>query len=40
MGHSLPFVVSDQTLRVTNLRSYQDDGCDVYWDWAFMFQDQ
>jgi len=39
MGQSMPFVIGNQTLRATNLRSFQSDGCDDYWNWEFIFDD-
>jgi hypothetical protein len=38
-GESMPFVVNNQTLRVTNLRSFQLDDYDNYWNWEFIFDD-
>jgi hypothetical protein len=39
MGQAMAFTVNGQSVRVKNVRSYQGDGCDDYWNWAFTFED-
>lgn len=35
MGQTKPFVIGGQKLRVRNLRSFQTNATDAYWDWAY-----
>ena len=40
MGATEQFVASGRTFRARNLRSFQTEWCDDYWNWAYWVVEQ